>query len=153
MNHRLGGEPFFDRLADEFSSVLRHRHYHQHQDTASPPTTTFTAITATEAPSMSSVMSDIHKAVSEGITNIEGWAGDLKDELPKLAALAAKYESSPIVAELEKLGDLTLPAEVVQGVVGLIQMGGKLVSGAAAAVETPAAPATPAEPVAAAPVA
>jgi hypothetical protein len=153
MSHRLGDEPFFNELADEFSRLLRHRHYHQHQDTASTATTAFTAITpATEAPSMS-LLTEIHTAVTEGVSNIKGWAGDLEAELPKLGALAAKYENSPIVKELEALGEAVLPPEVEASIVGLIQMGGKIVAGAAGAVtppaaEVPAAPAQPAAPVA-----
>jgi hypothetical protein len=154
MSHRrLEPAPIWERLADEFSGMLRHRHYHDQQGTQSPPTTAFPAITAaTEAP-VSTILSDIHTAVTEGITNIKGWAGDLETELPKLAALAAKYESSPIVKELEALGEVALPPEVEASIVGLIQMGGKIVAGAAGAVappaaEVPAAPAEPAAPVA-----
>lgn len=154
MSHRGGGEPFFEQLADEFSSLIRHRHYHQHQSETAA-TATFAAIipTATEAPSMSTILSEIHQAVTEGITNIKGWAGDLETELPKLATLAAKYENSPVVAELEKLGEVVLPPEVEQSIVTLIQMGGKIAAGAAAAVtppagEVPAAPVQPAAPVA-----
>jgi hypothetical protein len=115
---------------DAFTRHIGHRRYHQTSTPATP---------ATEA-SVSTILSEIHSAVTEGVSNIKGWAGDLENELPKLAALASKYENSPIVKELEALGEVVLPPEVEQSIVGLIQMGSKLVSGAAGAVSAPAAP-------------
>ncbi len=130
-------ESILNDVRGDLSRLVHHRRYHE-PETPAPA--------ATEAP-VTSVLSEIHGAVTDGVTNIEGWAEGLKEKLPALASLAAKYENSPIVAELEKLGDLVLPPEVEGSIVGLIQMGGKLVSGAAAGVATP--PAEPAAPVAA----
>ena len=149
VTHR-GPEPIFERawdaftrtehdLVDDVSHLSHPGRYHEPQTTATP------APAATEA-LVTSVLSEIHGAVTDGVTNIEGWAEGLKEKLPQLAVLAAKYENSPIVAELEKLGDLVLPPEVEGSIVGLIQMGGKLVSGAASAVATPPAAEVPAAP-------
>lgn len=158
--HHEPDGPIFHEAADAFSRMIRRRHYHQHQDDPEA-TATFAAIpaptvTATEAPRMSSILSEIHSVVTEGVTNIKGWASDLEADLPKLAAMVARFENSPhspIFGELEALGETILPPEAIQAVVGLIQMGGKLAAGAAGAVMPPAGPAAPAEPVAAAPVA
>ncbi|MGH3190006.1 MAG: hypothetical protein ACRDOL_22625 [Streptosporangiaceae bacterium] len=92
-----------------------------------------------------SLLTEIHNALDEGLGNLEGWADSIKSRLPEVAALAAKYEGNPIVAELEKLGDLVLPPEVITGITGLIQMGGKIASAAAAAASDTAAPAQAAD--------
>ena len=137
-------ESILNDVRGDLTRLVHHRRYHEPQSPATP------APAAPEA-LVTSILSEIHGAVTDGVTNIEGWAEGLKEKLPALAGLVAKYENSPIVAELEKLGDLVLPPEVEAGVVGLIQMGGKLVSGAASAVATPPAgevPAAPAEPAA-----
>lgn len=129
----LDAEHAAEHSWDAFTRHIPHRRYHQDSTTATP---------ATEAPMPSivdKVTSDFHEAAS----NIHGWISDFEQHLPTLLGDVTKIEQHPIVQEILKLGETVLPPEIVQSVIGLINMGAKMAGGAVAAAETAAAPVAP----------
>jgi len=100
---------------------------------------------------MSNVLTEVHTLVTDGIGNIKGWAEELEQKLPAIAAKAEQYENSPIVQALE---GLVLPPAIEADIANLIRHYAAVLA-PPAAVTPPAgqAPAAPAEPVAAAPAA
>lgn len=86
---------------------------------------------------MTSILSELQDDIGKAVSNTKGWIEELENKMPAVAAVAQKYEASPIVQALE--GAL-LPPEVETALATLI-----------AHFATPAAPTT-AEPTATAPV-
>ena len=62
-------------------------------------------------------LADVQHAIEDGIGNIEGWAANLKGQLPAIAAKAAQIDQSPIVAALE---GVFLPPEDEQAIAAII---------------------------------
>ena len=81
-------------------------------------------------------MTEIHKAVSDGIDGIGEWVADLKAKLPEFAARAAQIDASPIVQALEAA---VLPPAIEAEIAALITKLG--------AEFPPAPPAAPGVPV------
>jgi hypothetical protein len=64
-----------------------------------------------------SLITEVHDKINEGVNAVEGWIGEVKDRLPALVDLAAKYEQSPIVQALE---GAILPPNVEEEIARLI---------------------------------
>ena len=69
---------------------------------------------------MPNVLTALHDAIAEGVTNVRGWTDSLEGQLTELATTAEKYKNSPIVAALDQLGDAILPPDVEQGIASMI---------------------------------
>lgn len=123
-------ETIFDKLTRELDNAgsAVSQWFHPHNDA--------TGAEITKGITSVSVLTDIHDTVASGLANIKGWATDLEQKLPDLAQRATRFENSPVVQELEKLGDLILPPEIEQSIVGLIQMGAKIAASAASDVSS-----------------
>ena len=86
-------------------------------------------------------LTQMHDAIGEGLGNIKGWADNLEQQLPAIAAKAAQIDQSPIVAALD---GVTLPPEAEQAVAAIIgSLAAAHAKAAAAEVQQP----TEAQPV------
>ena len=86
-------------------------------------------------------LTGMHDTIAEGLGNIKGWADNLEQQLPAIAAKAAQIDQSPIVAALD---GVTLPPEAEQAVAAIIgSLAAAHAKAAAAEVQQP----TEAQPV------
>lgn len=123
----------FDELENDWHHLASHLHHHQ-------ATPAYHHNQTTQGDDMSE-LADVYSVFGDAVGNIKGWIEQAEEKLPALAKRAARDANSPIAAELEKLGELVLPPEIVESVTGLIQMGGRLAAAAATTVASVAAPA------------
>ena len=99
----------FDELITDWHHATEHLHHHQPQPAYDHHDTTQQEETRN--------LTGIHQAITDGIGNIEGWAENLKSQLPEIAAKAAQIDQSPIVAALE---GIVLPPAVEAEIASLI---------------------------------
>jgi hypothetical protein len=131
----MSHEPILERLARDITGIL---HRHPYHDLSTPPGAT-TASPPERRTAVANAISDIHQLVTDGIANIKGWAEDLEQKLPEVAAKAESFESSPIVQALE--GAVLSPA-VEQEIANLIKRFAEVMTPAnASGTPSPTAPA------------
>jgi hypothetical protein len=81
---------------------------------------------------VTNVLSELQDEIGKAVNNTKGWIEELEGKMPAVAAVAAKYEQSPIVQALESA---ILPPEVESALAAIISH---------FAGEVPASTATPA---------
>ena len=88
---------------------------------------------------MTNVLSELQDEIGKAVNNTKGWIEELEGKMPAVAAVAQKYEASPIVQALESA---VLPPEVESALAAIIS---HFASEApeTATTTTPAAPTAP----------
>lgn len=66
---------------------------------------------------MTNVLSELQDEIGKAVNNTKGWIEELEGKMPAVAAVAAKYEASPIVQALESA---ILPPEVETALAAII---------------------------------
>lgn len=91
---------------------------------------------------MTNVLTELHDKITDGVTAVEGWIGELKSHLPQVAEAAQKIEQSPIV---QALAAAVLPPNVEEEIARLIgEASTAFAAHGSATVTGTAAPAEPA---------
>jgi hypothetical protein len=67
---------------------------------------------------MTNVLTELQDEIGKAVNNTKGWIEELEGKMPAVAAVAQKYEASPIVQALE---NAILPPEVEASIAAIIK--------------------------------